>query len=421
MKALHVMYRMSPENSGAAGLIMQALRNETNVVAIPFLHMPCGIPDEVALPNWHLAERKLSCQRLGNRLLKEFHPHRKRTLPINIDYFGLDCSGSINAQQADIVHMHWIADARVSLRNLYKIRAPLVWTMHDVWPLTGGCHCNLGCEQWRDGCRECPQLGRGRASFSVSNWIWKSKKSWYSVIPAFYPVAPSHWLGDMASNSPLFAGREIHVIPNCVNTDVFRPADKRMLRRKMGIAEDAKVIAFGAVDVDSPYKGAELLVETLQILAQRDVTPYHLLVFGGNRSQCSFGVPYPVTNLGLLERMEDVAHALQAADIFLGPSRQDNFPTIYLEALACGIPCVGFAIGGIPEIARHKKTGYIAVPFDCQELAHGITWLVESQSRQAEISANARATAVAEYSMAACGKKYASLYEQILREQRHHQ
>jgi glycosyltransferase involved in cell wall biosynthesis len=421
MKALHVLYRMSRENSGAAGLIMQAIQDWTDTDAVPFVHMPCGVHDEIVLPGGPAVEKKMSRRRLGNRLLKALHPRRVRNLPINIDWFGLDCASAINAQQTDIVHLHWIADARVSLRALQTIRAPLVWTMHDIWPLTGGCHCNLGCEHWLSGCRDCPQLGSGIASFSASHLSWESKKSWYAAIPDFYPVSPSRWLGDMARKSPLFAGREVHVIPNCVDTTVFRPANKNMIRREIGIAENAKVIAFGAVDVDSPYKGAELLVETLHILAQRETTPYHLLVFGANKSQRSFGVPYPVTSLGLLECKDDVARALQAADVFLGPSRQDNFPTIYLEASACGVPCAGFAVGGIPEIARHKETGYVAAPFDCRELAQGVAWLLKSPERLAETSEKARAMAVAEYSMPVCGKNYASFYERIVREQRHRQ
>lgn len=421
MKVLHVMYRMSLENSGAAGLIMQAVQGWTDVAAIPFLHVSCGIRGEVVLPKERTAQKKMARQRFGNKILKALHTRRKRDLPINIDYFGLDCAAAINEQQADIVHLHWIADARVSLRALHKIQAPLVWTMHDVWPLTGGCHCNMECRRWMTGCSDCPQLGRGLASFSASALSWKAKQFWYAAVPNFYPVSPSRWLGGMAQESPLFVGREVAVIPNCVDTNLFYPADKRALRHKMGIAENAKVLAFGAVDVDSPYKGAELLLETLQILAQQDATRYHLLVFGDNKSQRSFGELYPVTSLGLLNRKEDVAKALQVADVFLGPSRQDNFPTIYLEASACGVPCAGFAIGGIPEIARHKETGYIAAAFDCRDLAQGVVWLLESRERYARISENARTTAVAEYSMPVCGKNYAALYERILRKQRHNQ
>lgn len=420
MKVLHVMWRMSVQSPGAAGLIMEGIKKYTPVDTYPLLYSSCGIENEIVLvDNSPIIGKKIALFRFLNKLPKLLHPQRLRTMPYNADFWGVDCAADINLQQASCVHLHWIADARVSLRALKKIYSPIVWTMHDVWPLTGGCHCNQECMQWQTGCQGCPQMQQGLAGFSITALAWKHKKTAYAAVPFLYPVTPSRWLGDMVRASPLFRGREVSVIPNCIDTNLFHPVDKEPLRRKLGIAPNARVLAFGALDVDAPYKGADLLVETLQYLAQIDNAPYHLLVFGGSKSHTTFGVSYPITNLGLLFDKEDVARTLQTADVFLGPSRQDNFPTVYLEASSCGVPCAGFDIGGISEITRHRETGYLAKPFDCAELASGIVWILKDEVRYRRISQEARKMAEEKYSLRVGGQAYAALYERILCEKRH--
>src|SRR5690606_25458245 len=141
---------------------------------------------------------------------------------------------------------------------------------HDVWVLTGACHCNLGCDGWLSGCKQCPQLGAGPMGIDLAHQLWMRKRRAYRAIDGLALVTPSRWLGDMARRSPMFVGRRVEVIPNCIDLNVFRPADKGLARQELGLPQNKKVVLFGAVNAtSSSYKGYSLLVRALWELAAK--------------------------------------------------------------------------------------------------------------------------------------------------------
>ncbi|MFC1841325.1 glycosyltransferase [Thermodesulfobacteriota bacterium] len=343
------------------------------------------------------------------------YPNRNSNLPWTFNIFASNPIKKKMADQMDIIHLDWIANGAINLKALKKIGKPVVWTLHDVWPITGGCHCNLACDKWLTGCGACPQLG-SHDEDDISAYFWKLKKKTFGSVPDLSIITPSKWLGNMAKKSQFFNNRKVYVIPNCIDTNLFKPMSKAYSRDALNIPVESKVILFGAVNsVNTWYKGFDLLIEALNHLKNEIGMSFHLVIFGASASDIDkINLPFPSTCLGTLRDEITLSVAYNCADVFVGPSRQDNFPNTFLEANACGVPCVGFSVGGIPEIVDHQKNGYIAKPFDIKDLANGITWVVEDTERYKSLSQYAREKAIKNYSMDIIAQKHIDLYKQLL-------
>lgn len=427
IKVGHITHSASLENLNAAMLLMHSLYIYEHINVFPLAHFF----DEDDCEQYEIAGKEKSDRRLRfwrwlSRLPQRFlYKNRDNGLFFDPSCFGYDANARIRSFDPDIIHLHWVAASCLSLRLLGKLKTPVVWTLHDVWPLTAGCHANLDCDEWVRGCQNCPQVGRPRMAGverllpSLTSSIFKARQRWYRSIADLYPIAPSRWLGDMARKSPLLAGRNISVIPNCIDTQIFSPSDTHKARRALHIPDGSRVIAFGATDISIPYKGVDLLYKALHILKAFCTGQIHLLVFGASSLDESIKNLFPSTQLGILKERHHVARAMQCADLFVCPSRQDNFPNVLLESLACGVPAVGFRIGGIPELIRHKISGYVAEPFDCEELAYGVRWILQSQERYTKLASACRSIAESEYSMPIISKQYSQLYSAVIEETVH--
>jgi glycosyltransferase involved in cell wall biosynthesis len=343
---------------------------------------------------------------------------RQRELPWSAGLVGLRVANQINAQSPDIVNLHWATSGWFSLRDLSRVGCPVVFTCHDVWPVTAGCHCNLGCEKWKQQCVECPQLGQGPLGLDVSKLLWQAKKKSYSSFRNISVVTPSKWLGKMASESEFFGGRRIEVIPNCLDMTVFKPASKFEIREKLKLPQKKKIILFGAINaLHTSYKGFQSLIEILDLLkARKPKHDYHLVVFGS--TETNVPLPFATTFLGTLNRESEIAQVYQAADLFVTPSQQDNFPNTVLEAISTGVPTVAFEVGGIPEMVKHKEHGYIAKAFDTSDFADGIEWCIESEDRLRLLGEKAREYSAKSFSPEIISKRYLDLYSELLSERR---
>lgn len=221
-------------------------------------------------------------------------------------------------------------------------------------------------------------------------------------------VTPSRWLAEMARQSSVFADKRIEVIPNGLDTEVFKPMHRQEARERLGIPSDKPIVLFGAQSMMDPRKGWDLLRDALRSLKR----PCTLLVFGGGSVVIDQAPHVMVRSLGAITDDEVLASAYSAADVFVCPSREDNLPNTVAEALACGTPCAVFAVNGLPDMVEHRMNGWLAKPFDSAGLAEGIRWLVEhpqpDQLRQA-----ARGKAVSDYSLTVMGDRYMALYEDV--------
>lgn len=317
-----------------------------------------------------------------------------------------------NRQEADIIHLHWITKAYLGIRDIPRLNAPLVWTLHDMWPMTGGCHYDQGCGRYTDGCGRCPVLGSDSDNDLSAYLLQRKHRAWRDLDLTI--VSPTRWLAECARNSTLLHGFRTEVIPNGIDLERFRPIEKSRARDALSIDSGARVILFGAMGaIDDHRKGYSHLQAALHLLAAKRLEA-RLLIFGATRQKSAPVEGLPVQFVGRLHSDRDLACLYSAADVFVAPSMQDNLPNTVMEALACGTPCVAFRVGGIPEMIRHRYNGYLAEPGDSGELAAGIEWTLEDPQRWRILSEQARKTAEENYDLVAIANRHLELYGEIL-------
>ncbi|MBM2838490.1 MAG: glycosyl transferase group 1 [Deltaproteobacteria bacterium] len=314
----------------------------------------------------------------------------------------------------DIVHLHWIAAGFVKIESLKKLKRPIIWTLHDSWAFTGGCHIPFDCTRYRDMCGACPTLGSTREN-DLSRKIWQRKiKAWKGL--NLTVVTPSRWLADCARSSSLFNNVRIEVIPNGLDIQIFKPIDKKMARNILSLPQDKKLILFGAIDSTSDKnKGFHLLSPALQILSEtgwRDRA--ELIVFGSHEPENSTDFKMKVRYLGKLNDEISLAILYSAADLFVLPSIQESFGQTASEAMACGTPVVAFGSTGPLDIVNHQQNGYLAEPYEPDDLARGIAWAMEDGERWKALSMRAREKAEKEFELTLVARRYRKLYEEIL-------
>jgi len=324
-------------------------------------------------------------------------------------------------ETADIFQLHWIAGTVDICRDVDFLRGrPLVWTLHDMNPITGGCHYAESCRGFEKYCGRCPQLGSSEEN-DYSREQWRRKKIAYRELDITV-VTPSQWLAGEVRRSSLLGKVPVHVIPNSVPTDVFKPLQRAAIRNSLGLAEQTPVLLFGADYLHTRRKGFAELVTALDLLraagspvaSVAPVAPV-LLTFGHAETVDLNKLPLRCLHLGVLRTAEEVALACNAADCLVIPSLEDNLPNVVLEALACGLPVAGFATGGIPDMVEEGVTGRLAPTGDCPGLAQAIAALcaMPASARQ-QMRLQCRQTALARYTPLHQARAYQALYQEVL-------
>ena len=324
-------------------------------------------------------------------------------------------TGRAQGEQRDVTHLHWVGNGALRVESLPRLPGPLVWTLHDLWPFTGGCHYADECTRFQTQCGRCPALGSGRER-DLSYRVWRRKRdSWEKADCAF--VTPSRWMARQAAASSLLSGRRIEVIPNCLDTRVFQPADPQTCRQALGLPHGKRILMFGALTAEGDRrKGFHLLAPALECLIRSvPADALHLAIIG--MRQPSAPAPYPISAsfLGVLESEQAMAQAYCAADVFIAPSLQDNLPNTVMEALACGVPCVAFDVGGMSDLIDHQTSGYLAAPLDPADLARGIAWVLDNADRRARLSEQARAKVLRSFAPEVVAERHLALYGNLPR------
>ncbi len=330
---------------------------------------------------------------------------------------GIDISEHPIIQEADVIHLHWINHGFLSLSNLkqlFALKKPIVWTMHDMWPFTGGCHYAGVCSNYIDHCGNCVFL-RWSHPNDLSARIHKRKlKIWDKA--QIHAVSCSQWLGSLAQHSSLLRKHNISSIPNPINTAVFKPKDKTESRKSLGLPLDKKLLLFGAANIADPRKGSRFLKEAVQHLNLKHPElkdEIELVIFGKSRSKCRNEYPYKAHYLSFISSTEQMVDLYNAADASILPSLQDNLPNTVMEALSCGTPSVCFSVGGVPEMIQHQKTGYLAMMENSIELAEGIHYVLYNENRN-NLGENARKFVLENYSHQVISEKYTKVYESAI-------
>lgn len=348
-----------------------------------------------------------------DRLPLKIYPNRKRFM-WGLAWLPRNFKAIVQHLNPDIIHLHWISEGFVNIKYLEEIKYPIVWTLHDSWAFTGGCHIPFECRNYQKSCGNCPQLS-SNSSNDISNWVWKRKaKHWKNI--NLTVVTPSKWLADCARASSLLKNIRIEVIPNGLDLKVYKPIEKSIARRILNLPQDKKLILFGAMSSTSdPNKGFHYLRQALQYLAEQGLNKStEMLIFGNSQNDAEPELGFNTHYCGKFNDDYSLVLFYSAADVFVAPSIQENLSNTVMEALVCGTPCAAFNIGGMPDLIEHQQNGFLARPFEASDLARGIAWVLADEERLNELSVKAREKAEREYNIEDIARRYAKLYNELI-------
>lgn len=301
----------------------------------------------------------------------------------------------LNNSDFDIVNLHWVAGETMSIEDIGRIKKPIVWTLHDMWPFCGMEHVTEYGEdaRWSRGYHSDNRYDLERG-IDLDKWGWlRKKKSWQQPM---HIVAPSHWMAECAKRSVLFKDLPITVIPNPLDTEVYKPLDPSFCRRALGLPDNRKIILFGAMGGGKDRnKGYDLLLKALDHLSTNiNINDVLCVVFGQSQPEILPQMPFETHWFGHI--YDDVTLSLlyNAATVMVVPSRCENLPQTATEAQACGVPVVAFNCTGLIDVIKDKRTGYLAKAYDSQDMAEGLKWILDHTAQAKLLCVNARLRAV---------------------------
>ena len=353
--------------------------------------------------------RRMICDQYDRHVAERPDEYELFSIPWSLDKSRFDYA-SLNSS---IVHLHWMAffiDYPSFFRSLPD-QTPIVWSFHDMNPLTGGCHYSSGCSRFTVGCGSCPQVANPEPQ-DASYHGFAAKKQSLKRKTNLHIVTPNRWLSDLAKHSTIFPeSTEFHIIRLGLDETAFRPIDQTHARTQLGLPLDVPLIAFGAEDIENHRKGFHHLLSALRKVSGE--TNAECLVFGnGKLPENRDGLPR-FHEFGFVDSVEKHRAIYSAADLFVLPSREDNQPQTGLEAMACRTPVVGFKAGGVPEYVRHEQTGLVATMGDEDEMAWQIMRLLDNPRLRTQLGTQARAMIEAEFTAELQARSYIDLYKRI--------
>jgi glycosyltransferase involved in cell wall biosynthesis len=322
-------------------------------------------------------------------------------------------------EDADLIDFHCFHHEALSYLALPALTAekPAVFTFHDMWPFTGHCHASLECERWRTGCGNCPHPEVAPAIRRDATALeWKLKRRAYAS-SRFTIVTPSMWLADLARRS-MVADFEIVHIPHGIDTTLYQPLDKALCRQMLDIPPGKRVLVFGAESIARSLKGGDLLRAALQQLPPSIKRDTVLLVFGQAGPGFLRETGMQTIPLGYLSNDRLKVLALSAADLFVNPTRAENFPLVVVESMACGTAVAAFAVGGVPELVRPGVTGYLAEPENSGSLAKAIVAALDDRETLEKTGRNCRDVIMREYQLDLQAARYEQLYQRVIQGRR---
>ena len=344
--------------------------------------------------------------------------NRRHLFEIDIANTGYDITRLPEFREADVIHLHWVNQGMLSLKGIRRILEsgkPVVWTMHDIWPATAVCHLTLECRQFETACHHCRLLPHGGSGHDLSARVWQRKQRMLDGCRITF-VTCSEWLGSEARKSALLQGQTIETIPNPIDTHLYRPGRQQHARQLLGIPEQGRVILFVSQRATNPNKGMQYLTEACRLLMTEHPDwkeTVSVAILGGHAEEIADQLPFPTYTLGYVNDEHRIVSVYQAADVFVLPSLSENLPNTIMEAMACGVPCVGFHVGGIPEEIDHRENGYVAEYRDAADLARGLYYVLE-EADYARLQLNCQQKVAHCYSQQSVARRYMDIYSRLL-------
>ncbi|QKQ74644.1 glycosyltransferase family 4 protein [Nostoc sp. TCL240-02] len=356
-----------------------------------------------------IAKAKLTFESLPLKLYTQ-----KKNTPFFIQWLPDRIVPKVAQINPDIINLHWISGAFMQIETFSKLKRPLVWTLHDMWGFTGGCHVIGECDRYKVSCGACPQLNSIN-EWDLSRWVWQRKvKAWKNINLTL--VSPSSWLAECARSSSLFQNLRIEMIPHGLDIQKYRPINQYFARETLKLPQDKKLILFGAIEATSDRnKGFHLLQPALQELSKAGWKDnFEVVIFGASQPENPPDLGFKTYYLGHLYDDLSLATVYSAADVMLVPSLQESFGQTASESLACGTPVVAFNSTGLKDIVDHQQNGYLANPYEVDDFAKGIAWILENGQRLEKLSFYARKKAEQEFTLELQARRYSALFEEIL-------
>jgi glycosyltransferase involved in cell wall biosynthesis len=293
--------------------------------------------------------------------------------------------------QADIINLHWVANF-VDIRSFFKkVQKPIVWSLHDMKPFSGGFHYET---YYDENYKE------------LDTDIRIKKQKIFKDIRNLSIVCLSKWLQQESIKSDIFGHLPHYLIPNSLDTDTFTTYDKQATRKEFGLPEDKKIVMFVADSIQDKRKGLKYLIDSMKYLDKKDI----LLTTIGELNASG----HEIKSLGFIKDSEMIAKAYNCADVFVVPSLEDNLPNTVMEAMACGVPVVAFNVGGIPDMIQDNENGLLVQVQNSQELAQKINYLLENKEVRTRLGQAGFQTVRERYTLAIQAGNYINLYKSLL-------
>lgn len=423
---MRVLLVNTSEKTGGAAVathrLMEALNNNGVKARMLVADKQTDNINVTSLPHPWLHRLHFLWERLG--IWCRLRASRRHLFEIDTASSGTDITHLKEFREADVIHLAWTNQGMLSLGDLRRILRsgkPVVWTLHDLWPVSSICHYARGCEGFRNTCGHCRLLPGGGSDRDLSKRVWHRKARTYARAN-MQLVCCSRWLELQAKAASLSRDQHVTSIPNPIDTHVFTPGDRQEARRLNDLPTDRKLILFVSQRVTDERKGVEYLIAALDRLVanhpeSRDQMAVAIL--GGHADEVAARLPLPAYALGYVSDEARITSIYRSADVFVLPSLEDNLPNTIMEAMACGVPCVGFKVGGIPEMIDHQRNGYVARYRDTDDLARGLHWtLCEASAEQ--LTRAAVHKVVTSYSQQVVALRYIEVYNQALAFKNYH-
>lgn len=415
MRVVHIVSSLR----GGAGIAARRLSEALNAMGVESA-IVCrsgapDAPDAVAVDGSSLAAAERFAWLFEDAVQATYITPNRSDLSntlFTLDYAGLPIAQREAVTTADVINLHWTSffQSTETLADLFALGKPIIWTLHDMNPFTGGCHYSAGCTRFTETCAQCPQLSGDPAGAAAARLA--ERKALYDKVTNLAVVAPSVWLASEVQRSAAFSRAYVETIMNCVDSVVFHPRGRAAARQKLGVADKTVCIGFAPLNRAERRKGFAKLEAALSILAARTKnSDLRLVVLGEGADTAKFA--FPTIGVAAAEREASVAAVLSACDICVTPSLEDNLPNTILEAMACSVPVVAFDVGGAKDAIVDGESGVLVAVGDSAALAEQLAELVSDSGKRQAMGQAARRRAEEVFAPKRQAAAYVALYQRL--------
>lgn len=337
----------------------------------------------------------------------------------SLGYPGYDVTEHEIVKNSDIINLHWLSSGfltPVGIRQILELEKPVVWTLHDMWAFTGGCHYSAGCDGYQQNCASCPQLRED--SYKLPFHLLQDKIELFSH-PNLVIVTPSRWLTQCVKNSQVFRHHRVETIPYSLDETVFYPLEKAEAKQKLNLNPDTFILLIGAMTGKEKRKGFTQLFTALKLLEK--APNIKKLINNKKLKIACFGEPsdklepldIEIINFGKIKKDEDLSVIYSAANLFILPSLEDNFPNTMLEAMSCATPVISFAVGGMMDLIKDNINGVLIPAYNLDIMAQKLMELINNHEQCQLMGAKARQEIETNYALNIQAEKYVKLYQEL--------